>query len=121
MRIEDAGMREWFRAVLASQTRDSQADSLAQRAELQRQETLIVNQQDRLLNMRLADDLDQQTFANKQTKLRDRLSQIKLQFDVLDRSRDESSELARRVLNFLKPLQTNGLLLSCCKCSPKGW
>ena len=36
MRIEDESVRDWFRAVLASQTRDSQADSLAQRAELQR-------------------------------------------------------------------------------------
>lgn len=104
MRIDDDGMREWFRAVLASKTRDSQADSLAQRAELQRQETLNVNRQNRLLNMRLADDLDQETFAKKQTELRDRFSQIKLQLDVLDRSHDESSELASRVFELSQTL-----------------
>jgi hypothetical protein len=60
MRIEDEGVRDWFRMVLASQTRDAQAESLSQRAELQRQETLLVQQQDRLLNLRLADDIDQE-------------------------------------------------------------
>src|SRR5262249_22125179 len=63
MRVDDESVRDWFRLVLASQTRDAQADSLAQRAELQRQETLLVQQQDRLLNMRLADEIDPETFA----------------------------------------------------------
>jgi hypothetical protein len=54
--------------VLASQTRDTQADARSQRAELQRQETLIVAQQDRLLNLRLSDDIDQDAFARKHTE-----------------------------------------------------
>jgi hypothetical protein len=33
MRIEDEGVRDWFRTVLASQTRDAQAEYLSQRAE----------------------------------------------------------------------------------------
>ena len=32
MRIEDEGVRDWFRTVLASQTRDAQAEYLSQRA-----------------------------------------------------------------------------------------
>jgi site-specific DNA recombinase len=36
MRIEDEAIRKWFQAVLASQTRDAQADSAAQGTELQR-------------------------------------------------------------------------------------
>ena len=83
--------------VLASQTRDAQADSRAQRAELTRQETLLIQQQDRLLNMRLTDDIDQELFAKKHTELRDRLASIKLQLDVLDRSHDETAELAAKV------------------------
>ena len=86
MRIEDENVRDWFRLVLASQTRDAQADCRAQRAELQRQETLIVAQQDRLLNMRLAEAIDETMFARKHTEMRDRLASIKLQLDVLDRS-----------------------------------
>ncbi len=104
MKIEDESVRDWFRMVLASQTRDSQAESLAQRHELQRQETLLVNQQDRLLNMRLADEINEDVFAAKQTELRDRLANIKLQIEALDRSHDETAELASRVFELSQTL-----------------
>jgi site-specific DNA recombinase len=105
MRVEDEGVRDWFRMVLASQTRDAQADSRAQRAELQRQESLIVAQQDRLLNLRLAEDIDQETFARKHTEMRDRLASIKLQLDVLDRSHDETAALAAKVFELSQTLR----------------
>jgi site-specific DNA recombinase len=75
MRVEDEGVRDWFRTVLASQTRDAQVDSRAQRAELTRQETMIVAQQDRLLNLRLAEDIDQETFARRHPERPARLDQ----------------------------------------------
>jgi hypothetical protein len=53
MPVEDESVRDWFRLVLTSETRDAHAESMAQRSELQRQETLLVQQQGRLLNMRL--------------------------------------------------------------------
>ena len=109
MRIEDDGVREWFRAVLASKTRDAQSDARAQRAELQRQETLIAAQQDRLLNLRIDDQIDDQTFNRKQTESRDRLAAIKLQADVLDRTRDENAELASRVFELSQTLRQKWL------------
>jgi DNA invertase Pin-like site-specific DNA recombinase len=104
MRIEDDDVREWFQTVLRSQTRDAQQESLAQRAELQRQETLLVSQQDRLLNMRLGDEVDEATFAKKQTEIRDRLSSIKLQIEILDRSHDEMTDLASKVFELSQTL-----------------
>lgn len=56
MKVEDPEVREWFAAVLASQTRDAQTETRAQRHELQRQASLLVTQQDRLVNMMLAGD-----------------------------------------------------------------
>ncbi len=109
MRIEDESVRDWFRMVLASQTRDAQAESLSQRAELQRQQTLLVQQQDRLLNLRLADEIDQETFARKSTEIRDRLSGIKLQLDGLDRSHDETAELASKVFELSQTLRQQWL------------
>lgn len=41
--------------------------------------------------------MEQETFARKQTELRDRLANLKLQLDVLDRSSDETAELAAKV------------------------
>jgi hypothetical protein len=104
MRIDDDEVREWFQMVLRSQTRDAQQESIAQRAELQRQETLLVKQQDRLLNLRLNEDIDQETFAKKQTELRDRLASIKLQLDVVDRSHDEMTDLAAKVFELSQTL-----------------
>tara|TARA_R110002072_G_scaffold303126_1_gene494848 strand:+ start:6997 stop:8490 length:1494 start_codon:yes stop_codon:yes gene_type:complete len=109
MKVEDASVRDWFRMVLASQTRDAQADSRAQRQELTRQETLIIQQQDRLLNMRLSEDIDQELFAKKHTELRDRLASIKLQLDVLDRSHDETAELAAKVFELSQTLKEQWL------------
>ncbi|MCC6908165.1 MAG: recombinase family protein [Phycisphaerales bacterium] len=105
MKVEDPAVRDWFRLVLASQTRDAQKDSRAQREELTRQASLLVNQQDRLLNLRLSEDVDQETFARKHTELRDRLASIKLQLDVLDRSHDETAELAAKVFELSQTLQ----------------
>ncbi|MEP0843487.1 MAG: recombinase family protein [Phycisphaerae bacterium] len=109
MKVENDDVRDWFRLVLASQTRDAQAESLSQRAELQRQETLLVQQQDRLLNLRLSEDIDQETFAKKHTELRDRLASIKLQLDVLDRSHDETAELAAKVFELSQTLKEQWL------------
>ncbi|MCQ3921340.1 MAG: recombinase family protein [Planctomycetes bacterium] len=105
MKVEDPEVRDWFRLVLASQTRDAQRDARAQREELTRQASLLVAQQDRLLNLRLAEDVDQETFARKHTELRDRLASIKLQLDVLDRSHDETAELAAKAFELSQTLQ----------------
>lgn len=105
MKVRDEEVREWFRLVLASQTRDAQNDSRAQRGELNRQASLLIAQQDRLLNLRLADDVDDDTYARKATELRDRLASIKLQLDVLDRSHDETADLAARVFELSQTLQ----------------
>ena len=105
IRIDEDDVREWFREVLRSQTRDSQQESLAQREELKRQETLIIAQQDRLLNLRIEDEIEQEAFARKHTELRDRLGNIKLQLDVIDRSHDETAEVAAKVFELSQTLR----------------
>lgn len=105
MRVEDDEVRDWFRAVLQAQTRDAQRESRAQRRELTRQHALLVGQQDRLLNLRIDDQIDEATFAGKQTELRDRLASIKLQLDVLERSHDETADLALKVFELSQTLR----------------
>ena len=109
MKVEDESVRDWFKAVLRSQTKDAQADSQAQRLELSRQQTLLTQQQDRLINMRLDEEIDHDLFAKKQTELRDRLASIKLQIDVLDRSKDETAELAVKVFELSQVLKEKWL------------
>ena len=109
MRIDDEEVREWFRTVLRSQTKDQQADSLAQRAEVQRQMSLTVNQQDKLVDLRIREEIDLDTFAKKQTELRDRLAKLKLQLDVIDRSHDEMADLAVKVFELSQMLSQKWL------------
>ncbi len=113
MRIEDDDVRDWFRMVLASQTKDSQDESKAQRSELTRQESLLVAQQDRLLDMRLQDELDQDSYAAKQTQLRDRLASIKLQRDAIDRAHDETADLASKVFELSQTLTEKWVSADC--------
>ena len=64
---------------------------------------------DRLLNLHLADRIDELTFAEKHTELRDRLSRIKLQLEVLDRDHDETAELAVKSFELSQSLRERWL------------
>ena len=74
-----------------------------------RQKTLILAQQDRLRNMRIAGEIDQDTFGRKHTEMRDRLASIKLQIDVLDRWHDENAELVSKVFELSQTLRQQWL------------
>ena len=104
MKVMDDKVADWFRAVLRSQSKDQQAETVAQHLELTRQHTLLMNQQTRLLDMRLADQLDQDSFAAKHTEIRDRIASIKLQLDAVGRSQDELTELALKVFELSQTL-----------------
>ena len=109
MRIENEEVRDWVRAVLQSQTKDAQADVVSQRAEIQRQMSLAVNQQHRLVDMRINREVDADIFAGKQTELRDRIADLKLQLDVVDRSNDEMCDLAVKVFELSQALRQKWL------------
>ncbi len=109
IRIEDDDIRDWFRAVLASKTRDAQAETRAMRTELQRQSTLLGDQQDRLLNLRIDGQIGDDAFARKNTELRDRHASILLQLEALNRSHDENAELASRVFELSQTLRQKWL------------
>lgn len=105
IRIQDENVREWFRTVLRSVVQDGQQDVLSQQRELSRQVSLITAQQDRLLNLRLDEQITEDAFARKATELRDRLASTQLQLDVLGRSHDESAETALKVFELSQTLK----------------
>lgn len=59
--------------------------------------------------MRINDEIDHHSFARKQTELRDRLASIKLQLEVVDRSHDETAELAVKVFELGQTLRQQWL------------
>lgn len=105
LRIDDEKLRDWFAQVLRAKTQEGQRDSKQQIAELNRQVSQLRNQQDELLNLRLLQEIDPETFASKSQELRDRISALTLKIESVDRDRAETSELAEKVFELSQTLQ----------------
>jgi site-specific DNA recombinase len=109
LRIEDDKTRHWFARVLREKTRSNQEADRERITDLNRQLTLLRRQQDQLLNMRLLDEIDQDTFAAKGTKLRDRIAQLTLEVGACDRGRAESGEIALAAFELSQTLKEKWL------------
>lgn len=108
-KINDPEKRKWFADVIRWQVEADGAEDVAQRTELQRQHTLLTQQQRRVLTLRMDGEIDADTFAAKQTELRDRVASIKLQLDSLDRINDELVELAAAAFGLSQDLSSQWL------------
>ena len=106
MRIEDEEVREWFVKVLRARTKDDQERSRQQRMDLEGQLSKVIAQQDRLLNLRLLEEIDQDTFARKATELRDREAKLKLQIDATDLGRHENADIAVKAFELSQSLRS---------------
>jgi site-specific DNA recombinase len=106
LRIEDDALRDWFREVIRSKANESHRADLEKTAELNRQLTSLRQQQDRLLNLRLMDEVNQETFASKSTELRERIARLSLEVEANDRNRAETAELAEKVFELSQTLET---------------
>ena len=109
IKIEDPKVRDWFVRVLQARVRENQKQDEKQAAQINRQLTSLRDQKDRLLNLRLMDEIDEQTFAAKNTEFRDRIAQLTMQLDTDDRSRAEHGELALKVFELSQTLKEKWL------------
>lgn len=109
LRIDNDEIRDWVVRVLRARTKDQQDQSRSRRAELHRQLTLVIGQQDRLLNLRLHEEITADTFAVKQTELRDQTANLKLQIDALDRHHDENADIAVKAFELSQNLRAKWL------------
>ena len=98
------GVRDWVLRVLRARTREEQDHAREQRAELQRQLSLLEGQKDRLLNLRLLEEIEADTFAAKSTELRDRAATLTLQIEALNRGHDEDADIAIRAFELSQSL-----------------
>ncbi len=87
-------VREWFATTIRLIVRQSQESDRLRTDDLQRQLTRIATQRDRLLNLRLNEEIEQETFAMKDQELRDRQSRLELQRDAHGRDHDEKADEA---------------------------
>lgn len=104
IRIQDKKVCEWFGRVLRTKARENRETSQERIADLNRQLTSLRNQQDRLLNLRLLEEIDESTFASKNRELRDRITQLDVQIEGCDRNRADQAELATKVFELSQTL-----------------
>ena len=104
LRIEDDEVRDWVLRVLRERTREEQDFTQKQRAELRRQLSLLEGQKDRLLNLRLLDEIEADTFATKSTEIRDRAASLTLEIEALNRGHDEDSDIAVKAFELSQSL-----------------
>lgn len=97
-------VQEWFANALREWSKRERAEASTQGEASQRELTLLRQQQDRLLNLRLLDEIDADTFACKSTELRDRMAAAALQVEAANRDRGEQADLAVRVFELSQAL-----------------
>jgi site-specific DNA recombinase len=81
-----------------------EAKSVQRVADLTRQLITLRNQQDRLLNLRLLEEINEQTFASKNTEFRDRIADLNLQVQAADQNRAAQAEIAEKVFELSQSL-----------------
>ena len=104
IQIKDQGIRDWFGKALRAKNRTDLQASKDRIADLNRQLTGLRDQEERLLNLRLLEEIDASTYARKSTELRDRVAQLSLQVEACDRSRAENGDLAEKVFELSQSL-----------------
>ena len=102
-------VQEWFVRMLRLWTQEHQRAARSRADELQRELTNLRGQQDRLLNLRLLDEINADTFTAKHTDLRDRIAALTVQLEAADRGRDEQADLAEKVFELSQSLQERWL------------
>jgi site-specific DNA recombinase len=109
LQIKEEKVRDWFLQVLRARIRETQQVDRERVAEPNRQLSSLRQQQDRLLNLRLLDEIDESTFAAKSTELRDRIARLSLDVEACDRNRSEKAAQAEKVFELSQTLKEKWL------------
>ncbi len=97
-------VRDWFTGEIRDWAKQQQQTSRETISRIERDMTLLREQQARLLNLRLLDEIDGDTFAAKNTELRDRIAACSTQLDATDRGREEQADLAIKTFELSQSL-----------------
>ena len=90
--------------VLRARTRQVQRLSHGKLVTLQRQLTAVKQQKNRLLNLRLVDEIESDTFSAKHAELRDREAELQLQIEAHGRQQSEHAEFVVKVFELSQAL-----------------
>ena len=105
LRVESDEFREEFRNGLRTMTNWDQQVQIERAREMQQELESIRQQQKRLLNHLLLEEIDSDTFAETNTELRDRAVHLRLELEACDRGRDEIIDIAVKAFELSQDLR----------------
>ena len=105
MRIDDDEFRDKFREAFRQTTNSDQRASAQRAKELQQELIEVREHQDRLLNLRMFEEITAETFASKNRELRDRTAELQLEIEVCDRGRNETIDIAIKAFELSQSLR----------------
>ena len=105
LRVEDDEFRDLFREQLRQATNWDQESAIANVAQLQEELNTVRQQQKRLLNLRLLEEIDADTFAITNRDLRDRTAELLLEIEAGDRDRNEIIDIAVKAFELSQSLR----------------
>ena len=105
LRGEAAEFRDTFREELRKATNWDERSTAAKAKQLQDELIQVRDHQNRLLNLRLLEEIEANTYATKAQELRDRESELKLQIDSADRNRHEIIDTAIKAFELSQNLR----------------
>lgn len=106
LRVESEEFREEFRNGLRQMTNWDLGGTRKHCEELKQRHSQVVEQQDRLLNLRLLDEIGSETYAEKATKLRDEETKLRLEMEALTRERYEIADIAIKAFELSQNLRS---------------
>ncbi len=105
LRVEDDEFRHTIREEIRKSANWDQRTSASEAKRLQDELIRSREQQDRLLNLRMLEEITPDTYATKAQQLRDQEAELKLQIERADRGRHEIIDLAIRAFELSQNLR----------------
>ena len=109
LRVEDAEFRDLFREQLRQATNWEFAEASKEDRDLKNRHTEVVRLQAQLLNLRLLEEIEADTYAEKARELRDEEAELRLEMDRCSRGRNETIDIAVKAFELSQSLREKWL------------
>lgn len=109
MRIDDEKLRAWIVSVLRAKLKKAEQSADTERESVQRELDGVRKQKQRLLDLRLLDEIEASTFAEKQNELRSKETRLLTKLEGCGRQHSERVDLAVKVFELSQELTSKWL------------
>ena len=104
LKVADPKIRRWIENVIRAKTKGDVQENTKHLQDIQREIAKVDKERNSLLTLRMHDEITADTYAAKDTQLRDKLSRLTLQLEGQGLQKSEIGELALKVFELSQTL-----------------